>query len=162
MKLEIGAGHLPICDDCVQVDRYRDTLDFLKTEAREHGIPEEMIALRHNHTFAVAEPGRVGVIADAQHLPFKDNSASFMVAKHLPWATPHSNSKQLRFIERVLGEAQRVLKPEGRFFVLVNGYHDPAIELAAHAKVAQELGFRVLETRGSEWSGWILEKVATR
>lgn len=157
LKIEVGAAHLPMCDDCLQVDRYRSVMDYKISEAKLKGIPADQVKPpKENHIFAVQT--RNGVIADARALPFADQSVSIMVTKHLPWANQESPEVR-EFIRDVLSEYKRVLSDDGYSMILVNGNHDPAALLGAHRDIAIELGFEAIPVRGEEFSGFVLRHI---
>ncbi len=87
---------------------------FLRTIGRRrpgwelHGCDLSAVSLRAGRTF----PERVEyILADAHHLPYRDGSFDFVlmvdVLEHLPWPG------------QALAEAFRVLRPGGRFHLLV-------------------------------------------
>lgn len=155
IKIEVGAAHLPICNDCLQVDRYRSVMDYKLAEAKAKGIPADQVQPpKENHIFAVET--RNGVVADARELPFKDGSVSIMVTKHLPWAA-HQKEEVRKFIREVLTEYKRVLSKDGVSLILVNGDNDPAVLLKGHRDIALELGFDAIPIRGDDFSGYLLQ-----
>lgn len=118
--VEIGSATLPICEGCIQVDRYRSSFDMDKVKAnsylrqRKEGslLPkrlrmatggwltdEERLKRLERLTGASAEDllkpfavnGPKGVLADANNLPFPNSSMDLILTKNFPWFGPDAS-----------------------------------------------------------------------
>lgn len=166
--IEIGGANRPLCESCLQMDIHGSYFDvYAKQYSRAMGRPasreEVMQAFEAETSFqkgflnydkwAAAKPG--GVIANANRLPFKNNSMSAVISKGFPWFGPSSTKT---IIEPILREYRRVLSQNGAIILLATGGDFSHWEL--HIRIAHRLGFLVssliLESPYS--SGLILTK----
>lgn len=166
-KVEIGAADSPICDDCIQIDKYRSVKDlFTQQLSKQLGRPplpseienqlERSTALRHEFEapWAVAIVEK-GVVGDANHLPLAASSVSLLISKHFPWFGPLTRKDEI--IRPILQEYHRVMKNDGKVLLLTDHPRNWEIFMM-HYQIAQDLGFKVLFVDAPMYSGLILSK----
>ncbi len=155
--IEIGPFKLPICKDCIPVDRFRSVAEYRYAIYREKLNPPRPMSydewLKANpeiakkipddhNTWVVNRPN--GVQADARNLPFDDDSMDLVVMNGFPWkdikdgALNLNDPAHLPYRMDVLNELKRVVSKKGQ--VLITGTE---AELVHVDELAKELGFKV-------------------
>lgn len=144
--IEVGGATSPLCPTALQVDKYRSLEDMYRQNGRLDAWNKFSKFLKEEEPeslepYAASLPD--GIIADAQSLPFPNETITHVITMCFPWYGP---SKDIAWIERILLEYHRVLKSDGKVLILAhsNGKSDNE-----HKDIAEKLGFRSENIVGS-------------
>ena len=158
-SIEIGPYKLPICKDCIPVDRFRSSAEYAYAVEVERNPsvahfpyekwldehPKLKLKIEEDHQTWVVNHEN-GVVADARHLPYQDESLKLVVMNGFPWSDIKNSSMAIEdeihtsYRLSVFKELKRVLDKDG-VVMIIGG----EAEKAQLGKFAQALGFKVYD-----------------
>lgn len=121
--LDIGAG---------TGNWYRAIRRLLPSETRYIGIDQSSGMVSRLEEMAASDPWAEALVADAQALPFADESFDWVGAHYMLYHVPR--------IQDAVNEAWRVLKPGDLFMAATNGDHQYQEFIELRDRVLQDLG----------------------